>query len=328
MKILVTGGAGYIGSFMTKKLIDDGHEVLVIDSLNRGHRKALDKRAKLIIKDLLHPEFLEDVFSKYTFDAVIHFAGLISMEESIKKPGMYFVHNVFSVVNILNKLKEQKVKNFIFSSTAGVYGDPIQIPIPESHPTKPKNPYGESKLMVERILSWYGFSYGINFVSLRYFNAAGGALDGSMGEDHGPETHIIPNAIRSAMDGSQFALYGTDYQTRDGTCVRDYIHVLDLVEAHVVALERLSEMQGSFFYNVGTGEGYTNKEIIEMVKKVSGIDFSVKIEGRRPGDAEVLIADPKKIKSELGFSPRFSDLKTIVESAWKWHKGHPRGYGD
>lgn len=326
MKVLVSGGAGYIGSFMTKRLLDDGYEVLVIDNLSRGHKNALDGRAELITRDLLHPEFLEEIFSKHTFDAVIHFAGFISMEESVRKPGTYFANNVFSTVNILNKLKEKKVKNFIFSSTAGVYGDPIKIPIPEYNPTNPKNPYGESKHMVEQILSWHRMTYGLNFVSLRYFNAAGGAINGDMGEDHIPETHIIPKAIRAAMKGSQFVLYGEDYDTKDGTCVRDYIHVLDLVDAHVAALERLTKMQGGFIYNVGTGEGYTNREVIEMVKKVSGIDFSVKIEGRRLGDTEVLVADVTKIRKELGFSPRYSDLRTIVESAWKWHKSHPRGY--
>lgn len=326
MKVLVTGGAGYIGSFMVKRLLNEGYEVITIDNLGRGHRKAVDARAKFLVGDLHDEQFLEHVFCDLQFDAVMHFAGYISMEESVEKPGIYFANNVFSALNILNKMREFNVNNFIFSSTAGVYGDPVKIPIPEDHPTSPLNPYGESKLMVERVLSWYRMVYGISFMSLRYFNAAGASLDGSMGEDHQPETHIIPNAISATLNEGEFILYGDDYETADGTCVRDYIHVIDLVDAHILALKALKKKGGAFFYNVGTGRGYSNREVIEMVKWVSEKDFKVKVKDRRPGDAGVLIADPTKIKNELGFSPKYSDLETIVETAWKWHKSHPDGY--
>lgn len=322
----MTGGAGYIGSFMVKRLFKEGYEVITIDNLGRGHRKAVDARAKFLVGDLHDEQFLEHVFYNVQFDAVMHFAGYISMEESVQFPGMYFANNVFSAINLLNAMKENGINNFIFSSTAGVYGNPIKVPIPESHPTNPTNPYGESKLMVERILSWYKLVYGINFMSLRYFNAAGASLDKLMGEDHQPETHIIPNAISAALNEGEFILYGDNYETADGTCVRDYIHIIDLIDAHILALRTLEKKEGGFFYNVGTGQGYSNKEVVEMVKRVSGKDVKVKIKERRPGDAEVLIADPTKIKNELGFSPKYSDLAAIVETAWKWHKSHPKGY--
>lgn len=326
MKTLVTGGAGYIGSFMIKKLLDEGHEILVLDNLLRGHKKAIDERAKLSVGDLLDEQFLTNIFNKHNFDAVVHFAGYISMEESVRRPGIYFANNVFSVINLLNAMKDNNINNFIFSSTAGVYGNPIKVPIKEDHPTNPTNPYGESKLMVEKILSWYNLVYGISFMSLRYFNAAGASLDGTMGENHIPETHIIPNAISAVLKNKEFVLYGDDYKTPDGTCVRDYIHVLDLIDAHILALNKLIKEGGGFFYNVGTGRGYSNREVIEMVKKVSEKDFKVKVKDRRPGDAEVLIADPIKIKKELGFFPKYSDLDKIIKTAWLWHKNHPNGY--
>lgn len=319
MRVLINGGAGYIGSFMVKKLLDDGFEVIVADSLERGHKEAIDDRAKVYIGNLLDKKFVNTIFSENSIDTVIHFAGYISMAESVENPSIYFENNVFTVLNVLEEMKKNKVKSIVFSSTAGVYGNPIKVPIPEDHPKNPTNPYGESKFMVEKILSWYQL-HGINFTALRYFNAAGAALDGSMGEDHKPESHIIPNAIHAILNDSEFTLYGNDYKTQDGTCVRDYIHVLDLVESHVLALKKLEKENGAFFYNVGTGKGYSNKEVIEMVKKVTGVNLKVKQEGRRPGDAEVLVADPAKIKSELGFVPKYSDLQTIVESAWKWHE--------
>lgn len=320
MKILLTGGAGYIGSFMVRRLLERGDEVVVIDSFERGYEKAVDKRASLIKADIWDWDLTEKVFSGNKFDAVVHFAGYISMEESMKDPGLYFYKNTGGGLEIIEHARKHNIKRFIFSSTAGIYGNPIKIPIPEDHPKNPTNPYGESKLMVEKILSWYQKIYGLNFVSLRYFNAAGAALDGSLGERHNPETHIVPLAIQAALNGSAFNLYGQDYNTPDGTCIRDYIHVVDLVEAHILALEKLKSEKGGFFYNVGTGKGYSNREVIGMVKKVSGVNFKVVVEKRRPGDAEVLIADPTRIKNELGFSPRYSDLEAIVKTAWEWHK--------
>lgn len=319
MNILVTGGAGYIGSFMTKRLIEKSISVTVVDSLERGHKKVIDEKANFIEGNLLDKNFVSRLFSENQFDAVIHLAGYISMAESVEKPYLYFENNVISALNILEKMVKNKMNKFIFSSTAGVYGNPTKIPISEDHKKNPTNPYGESKLMVEKILAWYRKIHGLSFASLRYFNASGASFDGSMGEDHNPETHIIPNAIKAAIRGSEFILYGDDYNTKDGTCIRDYIHVIDLVEAHILALERLQKENGSFFYNVGSGKGYSNKEVVNMVKEISGIDFKVKNAGRREGDADVLIADPSKIIDELKFDPKFSDLKNIVETAWKWH---------
>lgn len=324
MKILVTGAAGYIGSFMTKILVERGHKVVVIDSLERGHKDAIDKEAEVFIGNLLDKKFVSNVFSKNKFDAIIHFAGYISMGESMENPGIYFENNIFGALNLISQMQKSGLDNFIFSSTAGVYGNPITIPITEDHPKNPTNPYGESKLIVEKILSWYNQIYGLNFACLRYFNAAGSALDGSMGENHQPETHIIPNAINAAINNEELLLYGTDYNTPDGTCIRDYIHVLDLIEAHVLALEKLRKEKRGCFYNVGTGKGCSNKEVIDMVRKITGINLKVKNEERRPGDADVLVADSTKIRKELGFSPKYSDLETIVKTAWEWHKNNSK----
>lgn len=320
MKILVTGGAGFIGSFMTKRLLDKGDDVVVLDNLERGYREAVDPRASFVKFSLMDWEKLGDLFSSNQFDAVIHFAGLISMEESVRNPGLYFYINTGGSLNIIQKAVRNNVKSIIFSSTAGVYGNPVKVPIPENHQTHPLNPYGESKLMVEKMLNWYKEVYGLNYACLRYFNASGASIDGSMGENHNPETHIIPKAIESALENKEFTLFGADYNTPDGTCVRDYIHVLDLVEAHVLALEKLMKDGGGDIYNVGTGKGYSNNEVVDAVKKASGIEFVVKNADRRPGDADSLVADSSKIRAELGFEPKYSDLETIVESAWKWHR--------
>jgi|SRR3989344_581382 len=320
MKILVTGGAGYIGSFMVKSLVDGGDDVVVVDNLEKGHKEAVGERARLIVGDLRNKDFVEKVFFENQFDTVVHFAGYISMAESVGNPYIYFDNNVNSSLNIMEAMVKNKVKNIIFSSTAGVYGNPIHSPITEDHPKNPTNPYGESKLMVERILNWYHKIHNLNFTSLRYFNASGASMDGGMGEDHVPETHIISNAINAAIEKKEFSLYGDDYSTPDGTCIRDYIHVLDLVDAHILAMSKVSKENGGYFYNVGAGRGYSNKEVIEMVKKISGLDIKIKIVGRRPGDADTLVADSTKIKAELGFYPKYSDLETIVKSAWKWHK--------
>jgi UDP-glucose 4-epimerase len=320
MKVLVTGGAGYIGSFMTKRLLDLGYEVVVFDSLERGYRGAVDQRSEFIQGNIKNDKDLEELFSGKTIDAVMHFAGYISVEESTKDPQMYMWNNTIGSENLLKAMiNVGGVGKFIFSSTAAVYGNPIKIPIPEDHPKTPTSPYGESKLKVEDILKSYQEESGLNFVSLRYFNAAGAALDGSMGEAHDPETHIIPLAIKAALEESEFKLYGTDYNTPDKTCIRDYIHVIDLVEAHVLALNHLERVEGGFFYNVGVGRGYSNKEVLDMVKKVSGKDLKVKNENRRSGDTEVLIAEATRIQGELRFNPHYSDLETIVKSAWEWH---------
>lgn len=320
MKVLVTGGAGYVGSFMTKALLMQSYEVIVIDNLQRGAKEAVDSKAEFIKGDILDKSFLKEFFSQHKVDTILHFAGLISMEESVKKPYLYFENNSLGSLNLIEAAVASGIKKFIFSSTAGVYGNPTKIPIPENHPTIPTNPYGESKLIVEKILSWYHEVYNLSFASLRYFNAAGASLDGKLGEKHDPETHIIPLAMKAALKNKEFYLYGTDYPTNDGTCIRDYIHVLDLVESHIQALSLLEKKKGEFFYNVGTGAGFSNREVIEMVKRVSKVDFKVVEKDRRPGDAKILIADSTKIIKELGFSPKYSDLETIVKTAWNWHK--------
>src|SRR5581483_419343 len=264
MKILVTGGAGYIGSFMVKRLLKDKHEVTVLDSLEKGYRDKVDSQAKLVEGNILDESFLSDLFQKETFDGIIHFAGYISMGESMEVPGKYFQNNSFGSLRLLEHAAKNKIRFFIFSSTAGVYGNPVKVPIDEDHPKNPTNPYGMSKLMVEQMLAWYQKTFGLSFASLRYFNAAGAAPDVSLGENHNPETHIIPNAIRAVLSGSNFNLFGQDYKTADGTCIRDYIHVIDLVEAHALAMEKLQKESGGYYYNVGTGKGYSNKEVLSM----------------------------------------------------------------
>lgn len=321
MKILVTGGAGYIGSFMVRLLMNRGHEVVVFDNLERGHKQALDSKAKLIKGDIKNKSDLEQLFGSGKFDAVMHFAAYISVEESEKNPEVYYQNNVVGSQNLFESaINIGEVRNIIFSSSAAVYGNPQKIPIPEDHPKNPTSEYGENKLAMEEILeSVKSQNHEVSFVALRYFNAAGAALDGSNGENHDPETHIIPLAMAAAISDSEFKLYGTDYNTPDGTCIRDYIHVLDLVEAHVLALEKIQKDPGGYYYNVGTGKGHSNREVIEMVREVSGRTIKVWEETRRAGDPDQLVADPTRIKTELGFSPKHSDLETIVKSAWLWH---------
>jgi UDP-glucose 4-epimerase len=319
MTILVTGGAGYIGSFMTKRLLDDGYEVIVIDNLSRGYRENIDSRAAFENGDLNDAHFLDGVFSKSKIDAVIHFAALISMAESMQSPGLYFQGNTMTTICLLEAMQKHGVDKIIFSSTAGVFGNPTIIPIPEEHEKHPTNPYGESKLMVENILRWYATIHKMRSVCFRYFNAAGAALDGSMGEMHDPESHLIPLTIKALLQNKPVMLYGIDYETKDGTCIRDYIHVLDLIEAHILGLKKLIKEEGAFIYNVGTGKGYSNREVIQMVSKVAQKEVKIIETDRRPGDASTLIADGTKIATELGFVPHYSELQIIVESAWKWH---------
>lgn len=320
MKILITGGAGYIGSFMIRQVCNREDEVVVVDSLERGHRDAVDPKIKLIIGDLKDKSFVDSIFSKEKFEAVVHFAGYISMAESVSNPYLYFNNNLNVSLNVIESMVKHRINNFIFSSTAGVYGNPVNIPISEDHPKNPTNPYGESKLIVEKILSWYRKRYGLSFASLRYFNACGASLDGKMGEQHFPETHLIPNVMNAILNKSIFTLYGDDYDTQDGTCIRDYIHVIDLVEAHILTISKLISSGGGFFYNVGTGQGHSNRQILDAIIKTSGSKVNIKIAERRPGDAEVLLADPTLIKKDLGFTPKYSDLGTIIKSAWEWHK--------
>lgn len=319
-KILVTGGAGYIGSFMVRELLDKGYKPVVVDNLSRGHKGVVPENVPFYEGSVGDSAVIKKIMEENPFSGVIHFAAFISMKESMENPSIYFEDNTFQTLKLLEILKDLNVKDIIFSSTAGVYGNPQRVPIQEDDPKNPTNPYGESKLMVEKLLSWYKDIYGFNYASMRYFNACGALLDGSHGEAHSPETHIIPIALKALLDDQEFSIFGTDYDTPDGTCVRDYIHVLDLVTAHVLALEKIRKDGGGYTYNVGTGKGYSNKDIVKAVEEVSGKTLRTVEKERRPGDADELVADVARINNELGFKPQHSDILTIVQSAWKWHK--------
>lgn len=328
MKILITGGAGYIGSHMARMLVAEKHKVVVLDTLEYGHRRALPSQIKLVVGNVGDRVILDRLFKDNEIEAVMHFAGYISVEESVNEPLKYFRNNLNLPLILLQAMEAHKINKLIFSSTAAVYGNPIKIPIPENHPNSPTNPYGLSKWQFEQILDFFAKKNSFRFISLRYFNACGASLDGKHGEDHVPETHIIPLALRSARTSSEFLLYGADYVTRDGTCERDYIHIEDLCRAHILALGALINGHKSAVYNVGTGQGETNREVIQEVKRITKLKFSVKEAPRRTGDAPILVADPSKIKKEFGWKPGFSDLTTIIKSAWMWHSEHPRGYAD
>lgn len=316
MKFLITGGAGYIGSITTKLLKEKGHELIVFDNLSQGHEENVSGR--LVVGDLRNKEDLNNLKGE-KFDGVIHFAALALAGESMKKPYEYFENNILGGLNLVDFMRETDIKNIVFSSTCAIYGTPSKLPVSEDEEKKPESVYGESKLTFEKILKWYDEIYNIKYINLRYFNAAGASLDATLGEDHDPETHIIPRAIKAALANEEFELYGNDYDTPDGTTIRDYIHVEDLASAHILAMDKLIKDKKSDSFNLGTGKGYSNLEVLEMVKKVSRVDFEIKVCPRRPGDPPVVYADNSKAKRELGFSPKYSDLETIVNTAWKWH---------
>jgi len=325
VRILVTGGAGYIGSVTVRVLCEGGHEVRVLDSLERGYRAAVDSRA----------EFFEGSVGDTTAvssavegcDAVMHLAGYIEVAESQEQPARYFRGNAMEPLVMLEAMVEHGVDAIVFSSTAAVYGEPERVPLAEDAPTRPINVYGASKLMFERMLDWFGSVHGMRSIRLRYFNVAGAWPDGSIGEAHDPETHIIPRLLGSLAQGTHaFEVFGGDYPTPDGTCVRDYIHVCDLAEAHRLALEALAEGQGSGVFNLGNGEGYSNLEVVRTCAEVVGREVDVTIGPRRPGDPAVLVASASRAESELGWQPQRRELRDIVEDAWRWHSSHPRGY--
>ena len=323
MKILVVGGAGYIGSICSELLLDEGYEVAVFDNLSEGHRRAVDERAEFIEGDLADRGQIEVTLRETKADAVMHFAASASVGESMQNPSKYFINNVANGVNLLDAMVATGVKRLVFSSTCATFGPPERIPIDETLPQRPINPYGESKLAFERILRWYDEIHGLRFVALRYFNAAGASE--KLGEDHGLEAHLIPNVLRVALgQRSHVEIYGTDYDTPDGTCIRDYIHILDLSQAHILALTA----EKSEFYNIGTGGGSSVREVIDTCRKITGHEIPVVEKPRRAGDPPRLIAASAKIKRELGWQPRFQDLQSIVESAWKWHQKFPHGYGE
>ena len=329
MNVLVTGGAGYIGSNMVRFLVARGHTPVVFDSMEYGHKKAIPASVPLIVGNIKDKEVLAPVFSKYKIDAVIHFAGYLMVEESVREPIKYMRNNVIAPVTLLGVMRDHKVDKIIFSSSAAVYGNPEKVPISEDHPKNPTSPYGLSKWCFEELLRVFNKDTGVRSISLRYFNACGAALDGLNGEDHIPETHIIPVAIRTALGKQkEFKLYGTDYPTPDGTCLRDYIHIEDLAEAHLIALNALLNGHQTDVYNLATGEGTTNKTMVSVVKKETEIDFPVRETDRRAGDPHSLVADPSKFRKEFSWKPKYSDIGTIVASAWKWHKNHPNGYED
>ncbi len=323
MKILVVGGAGYIGSICAELLIDKGHEVVVFDNLTEGHRRAVDARAELIEGDLSDRSAIQATLTRTRPDAVMHFAASALVGESMENPSKYFRNNIGNGLNLLDAMVETGVKRLVFSSTCATFGPPERIPLDETLPQRPINPYGESKLAFERILRWYDEIHGLRFVALRYFNAAGASA--KFGEDHRVETHLIPNVLKVALgQRSHVEIYGTDYETPDGTCIRDYIHILDLSQAHILALQSAK----SEFYNIGTGGGTSVREVIETCRAITGHEIPVVEKSRRAGDPPRLIAASAKIKKELGWEPQFQRIEAIVESAWKWHQQFPNGYGD
>jgi UDP-glucose 4-epimerase len=320
MNILVTGGAGYIGSHVLKALLKEGHQVVTFDNLQKGYKKAVTG-GKFVKGDLADKELLNQVMEKNQIEGVIHLAADSLVGESMENPGKYYRNNFANGINLLEAVVKNGVKNIVFSSTAAVYGEPDQIPIKEDNQTEPTSTYGESKLFFEKALKRYDDIYDLKYVSLRYFNAAGADPEGEIGEAHDPETHLIPIVLQTALGiRDKIYIFGDDYPTRDGSCIRDYIHVNDLAAAHVLAVEALADGKESSIYNLGNGEGYSVKEVINTVKEVTGRDFEVKVSERRAGDPAVLIASSDKIQQELNWQPQYPELEKIISTAWKWHK--------
>lgn len=327
MRVLVTGGAGYIGSHAGRELLEQGHEVVVVDDFSHGHWAAVDPRARVVEGSTSHPDLLEKVIRNTGTEAVMHFAAHIEVGESVSDPEKYYRNNYAHTLSLLSALRRTGVRRLIFSSTAAVYGSPLKVPIEETERRDPINPYGRSKMMVEWTIEDFARAYGLDYTILRYFNVAGAHPDGTIGEDHHPETHLIPRVLAGARDPEQVVrIFGTDYPTRDGTCIRDYVHVVDLARAHVLALNAL-ESGNSGIYNVGSESGFTVKEVIAACERVTGLKLNVGVEARRPGDPPALIAASGKIRSELGWKPLYPDMETIVNHAWRWHATHPYGYG-
>jgi UDP-glucose 4-epimerase len=329
MSVLVCGGAGYIGSHAVAELIARNEEVIVVDNLQTGHKHAVLEGAKLWIGDLRDEEFLDSVFAENDIEAVIHFAADSLVGESVTNPLKYYDNNVNGALSLLKIMKKYDVDKIVFSSTAATYGEPKNIPILETDPTEPTSPYGDTKLAVEKILRWSEEAYGIKHVVLRYFNVAGAHMTEDIGEDHEPESHLIPIILQVALGKrDKINIFGDDYNTHDGTCIRDYIHVSDLVAAHLLAIEKLRNGGTSGIYNLGNGNGFTVKEVIDTARKVTGKDIPAIVAPRRGGDPARLIASSEKAMKELGWKPRYASLEQIIESAWKWHKNHPDGYQD
>lgn len=329
MNILVTGGAGYIGSHTVKELLRQGHHVIVLDNLSRGHRGAVPQGVRLIIEDIHHIDAVRTILEDEHIEGVFHFAAHSQVGESMENPTIYYDNNVVGSYCLIEAIRQAGVKYMVFSSTAAVYGEPEQTPITEDMPYAPTNVYGQTKLMIERMLTQFSRAYGLRYVALRYFNAAGAADDGTIGEDHTPETHLIPLILQAALgQRKSISIFGTDYATPDGTCIRDYIHVTDLADAHCRALDYLAGGGSSQYFNLGSQNGFSVREMIETAKKVTTRDFLVEEAPRRSGDPAILIADSHKIREVTGWIPRHSDVETIIADAWNWHSHHLKGYDD
>lgn len=329
MAILVLGGAGYIGSHTVSALIDKGEDVVIIDNLETGYLAAVHEKARFYQGDIRNRKFVDDVFDKEEIEAVIHFAANSLVGESMTNPLKYYDNNLCGTKVLLESMVAHGIDKIVFSSTAATYGEPEKVPILETDRTEPTNTYGETKLSMEKMFKWTGKAHGLRYVSLRYFNACGAHESGEIGEAHNPETHLIPLILQVPLGKREtISIYGDDYDTEDGTCIRDYIHVTDLAQAHILAVEYLKKGNESNIFNLGNGTGFSVKEVIETARKVTGHPIPATVTPRRAGDPARLIASSEKARKILGWDPQFADLETIIESAWKWHKNHPNGYNE
>lgn len=329
MSVLVLGGAGYIGSHMVRQLLANGQDVVVVDNLVKGHRAAVAPEAKFYEVDIRDKKALSEVFDKENIEAVVHFAAFSIVPESVAEPLKYFDNNTAGMVTLLEVMKEYDVKKIVFSSTAATYGNPVNIPIKETDPQNPINPYGESKLMMEKMMGWADKAYGIKWVALRYFNVAGAMPDGSIGEDHQPETHLVPIILQAASGKRDYIeMFGDDYNTPDGFNVRDYVHVVDLADAHILALNYLNQGKPSAQFNLGSATGFSVKEMVEAARKATGVDIKSKVGPRRAGDPDILVADSTAAREVLGWKPNYDNVEDIIKTAWNWVETHPNGYDD